>query len=191
MTDPRIAAIDDLLRRYPIDSHGWCGLIVKGSVTWGARVTDILAAADAVDPRGTQLAELKARLAAVYAITDTVATGQPANPNTGDRDVSWLALVEALCDDLPRGAAGVPEQAEPPTAPCEGFAYIGQPFTSCDECGYPIGDHEGARAAIPGADPFNGDWQLNRFTADERQRFIDRYGSRLSPVVPPTPETQQ
>lgn len=173
MTDPRIAAIDDLLRRYPIDSHGWCGLIVKGSVTWGARVTDVLAAADAVDPRGTQLAELKARLAAVYAITDAVATGQPANPNTGDRDVSWLALVEALCDNLPCGAAGVPEQA-------------GQNetlhFIRLCHCGASVDQSE------------YRDRGMCTHCDDSRcDAFPGSCGRRdsISPPVPPTPETQQ
>ncbi|MFJ2004786.1 hypothetical protein [Streptomyces chartreusis] len=38
---------------------------------------------------------------------------------------------------------------------CEGFVWIGQPFTSCDRCGQPAWEHDGADVAVEGAGPFD------------------------------------
>ena len=49
-----------------------------------------------------------------------------------------------------------PEPAKPE---CRGFHWIGQPFTSCDNCGRPWDAHEGYWGHKAGAGPFDADAQ--------------------------------
>lgn len=44
----------------------------------------------------TEVERLRERLSAVRSLAEVVGRLQPADPNTGDRDVSWLELLEAL-----------------------------------------------------------------------------------------------
>lgn len=43
------------------------------------------------------------------------------------------------------------------TAPCRAWAWIGQPFTSCDECGKPFWEH--SHEWIPLNGPFSTRWR--------------------------------
>lgn len=44
---------------------------------------------------------------------------------------------------------------------CDGFAWIGQKFSTCDDCGHPAWDHDGMKRLRPDAGPFNDDaWEV-------------------------------
>jgi hypothetical protein len=38
---------------------------------------------------------------------------------------------------------------------CEGFQWIGQPFTTCDRCARPAWEHVGEDVPVEGAGPFD------------------------------------
>lgn len=65
----------------------------------------------------------------------------------------WLCCADAVIavlDDAPEVTPAAPEPPERP--PCDWFAWIGQPFYSCDRCGRPAWEHKGRLA--PPESPF-------------------------------------
>lgn len=85
--------------------------------------------------------------------------------NLGDDPMCWDSLVRAAGDATPvllirrPIARSVPE---PEPAPCpEGFHWIGQPWSSCDQCGLPADAHAGLATLTDPSSPFaGGDWVL-------------------------------
>jgi hypothetical protein len=72
----------------------------------------------------------------------------------------------ADCDDgtitsqeLWRMARADTEEQQPPpptqTPACEGFVWIGQPFTTCERCGQPAWEHAGEEVPADDAGPFD------------------------------------
>ena len=54
-----------------------------------------------------------------------------------------------------------------------GFAWVGQPMTSCEDCGKPLSDHDGVAVTKPGAGPF-GDFEV--VTPEEAARRMPLFG---------------
>ena len=70
----------------------------------------------------------------------------------------------------PNIATALSFAAPPSNLPCpEGFHWIGQPFTTCDECGLPAWEHEGMADLPLNAGPFNADWVLRPWQPGERE----------------------
>jgi hypothetical protein len=66
---------------------------------------------------------------------------------------------------------------EPAKPECRGFAWIGQHFTSCDECGRPIWEHEGIQRHRPGASLGAKDsFIVEPFEPGEREKLRRRFG---------------
>lgn len=59
----------------------------------------LLDAADELDRLRVELVDTRTKLAAVRSLANIVRDLQPPDPDTGDRDVSFFALIEALGDD--------------------------------------------------------------------------------------------
>jgi hypothetical protein len=59
----------------------------------------------------------------------------------------------------------------PDPEPCRGFRWIGQPFSSCDDCGKPAWEHEGEMRLKAGAPmPGPGDcWELRPWKPGEAE----------------------
>lgn len=58
-------------------------------------------------------------------------------------------------------------EPRPPKPPCPGFAWIGQPITSCDNCGKPAWDHDYDQRVDRDASPFAHDgWKYVPWDAD-------------------------
>lgn len=93
-------------------------------------------------------------------------------------DEITLGLKQAwgeLCTALEAsGIETVPEPTPEPVRPCEGFAWIGQALTSCDECGRPVWEHPGERRH---SDPFSDAYEVEPWSEDSwihrvRQAFL-------------------
>ena len=61
---------------------------------------------------------------------------------------------------------------EPPRG-CDGFRWIGQPFTSCDGCGRPAWEHKGMQVLKEGSSPFGGsamEWEVRPWAPGHMER---------------------
>lgn len=56
-----------------------------------------------------------------------------------------------------------------------GFAWLGQPLTSCEECGKPLWDHEGVAVGRPGEGPFGGFEVVSHEEAARRMPAFGHY----------------
>lgn len=63
-----------------------------------------------------------------------------------------------------------------PPATCEGFVWIGQPFTSCDRCGQPAWDHAGQDVAVEGAGPFDTGRTVQPWAPGEADAIRAKWG---------------
>ena len=63
---------------------------------------------------------------------------------------------------------------------CRGFWWIGQSFSSCDECGRPAWEHEGEMRLRDGATPFGGDdcWELRPWGPGEADAIKRKWAGR-------------
>lgn len=61
--------------------------------------------------------------------------------------------------------------AEPNPPACEGFVWIGQPFTTCDRCGRPAWEHAALEVAPPGAGPFDHARELRPWAPGETDKI--------------------
>jgi len=70
---------------------------------------------------------------------------------TGLRDMVRMAA-EAAPADTGHDDSETEGQAPPV---CQGFVWIGQPFTTCERCGQPAWEHDGEEIPVEGAGPFD------------------------------------
>ena len=60
---------------------------------------------------------------------------------------------------------------------CEGFQWIGQPFTTCDRCGQPAWDHVGQDVPVDGAGPFDTRRTVRPWELGEADRIRAKWGT--------------
>jgi len=61
--------------------------------------------------------------------------------------------------------------------PCEnGFHWIGQPFTSCDQCGLPAWEHAGMAVPAEGSNMFDAEFVLKPWKPGEADAIKQRWG---------------
>lgn len=81
-------------------------------------------------------------------------------PSSGQIESDCHGGFGVCCDRPDQHTPAVVEPAEaadktPAPVVCEGFQWIGQPFTSCDRCGQPAWEHAGEEVPVEGAGPFD------------------------------------
>ena len=66
------------------------------------------------------------------------------------------------------------------TGACRGFCWVGQSFSSCDDCGRPAWEHEGVMRLRDDATPFgDGDlWELRPWEPGEAEAVRRRWAGR-------------
>jgi len=90
----------------------------------------------------------------------------PDHLDSNSAEGSWMDCHCAVADDMEKRAAELrrvaadtghddSETEAPPV--CQGFVWIGQPFTTCDRCGQPAWEHAGEEVPVEGAGPFDSE----------------------------------
>jgi hypothetical protein len=100
----------------------------------------------------------------------------------------WEEPVQRIADAIDavrvmrgeRTYISVRPEPEPEQKPCQGFRWIGQPFTSCDRCGMPAWEHPGEARPRPGmslSEMISGDaWEIRPWGPGEAEAIRRKWG---------------
>lgn len=67
-----------------------------------------------------------------------------------------------------------------PEGVCPAFRWIGQAFTSCDECGQPYWDHTHEEIAAPGSRPFGARFRHVYVPQEKRAKVRAHWTGRIA-----------
>jgi hypothetical protein len=67
--------------------------------------------------------------------------------------------------------------------PCHGFYWVGQPWSSCDNCGFPAWEHVGLHqpaSALPDATPFDEGYVVTPWEPGEAETIRQKWEGKAT-----------